>query len=66
MRITTDCVGCGCCVSGIDLPGGRVCPVGAISLRGSRAEIDQGKCVSCGRCISFCGVGAIEEEEGEK
>ncbi len=58
----SECVGCGCCVGGIDMREG-ICPVGAISIVGSSAEIDQSKCVNCGRCKDYCGVGAISDGE---
>jgi len=38
----------------------RVCPTGAIRQRGYAApEIDKSKCINCGRCIRYCGYGAI-------
>jgi ferredoxin len=60
--ITDDCVGCGSCLTGIDMKK-PVCPKGAISVCNGKADIDQKKCTQCGRCISFCGVGAIVEDK---
>jgi uncharacterized protein len=40
------CTGCGKCMN--------VCQHGAINIMGKRAEIDQGKCVSCGYCGASC------------
>lgn len=54
-----ECVGCGGCISGYD--GNKGCPLDAISLKGSVAEIDQEHCVGCGRCEKMCALGAIEE-----
>ena len=35
------------------------CPKGAISFRYGRAEIDQSKCIKCGRCKAACSYQAI-------
>ena len=36
-------------------PAMKVCPVGALSQKGFGApEIDENKCIKCGRCASFC------------
>ena len=36
-------------------PAVRVCPVGALSQIGFNApEIDHTKCITCGKCSSFC------------
>lgn len=45
------CIGCSICV--------RKCPVGAISMKNSKAVIDTGKCINCGICASACPVKAI-------
>ena len=38
----------------------NVCPVGAISQTGNGLpEIDKEKCIECGKCAKFCGMGAI-------
>jgi len=61
MRVTDDCVECGSCQTGIDMTK-PVCPKGAITIEDGKAEIDQEICIGCGRCVKFCGVGAIVEE----
>ncbi|WP_081782456.1 4Fe-4S binding protein [Prolixibacter bellariivorans] len=40
----------------------RVCPTGAISQKTPfhAPEIDQEKCVSCGKCMYFCAFGAFQ------
>lgn len=47
------CTGCGACV--------QMCPVGAISLKGDKAVIDQELCTECGNCSEVCAAGAICE-----
>ncbi|MFA7074673.1 MAG: 4Fe-4S binding protein [Endomicrobiaceae bacterium] len=43
-------------------PSIRVCPVDAISQEGfNLPEIDQRKCIKCGKCIKFCPMGAIQK-----
>ncbi|MBQ3502330.1 MAG: 4Fe-4S binding protein [Clostridia bacterium] len=49
------CLGCGACAS--------MCPVGAISMKGGKAEIDKKKCIKCGTCKDICPVGAITDDE---
>lgn len=44
-------------------PSIRVCPVDAITQDGYNApEIDESKCIKCGKCIRYCPTGAIQEE----
>jgi len=45
---------CGGCVG--------VCPVGAITLKESRIEIDKEKCINCKTCIKYCPAEALSEE----
>lgn len=43
----------------------RVCPSGALSIKGYTASIDQDKCQGCGHCLAACPFGAIYQvEEG--
>jgi len=46
-------------------PAVRVCPKAAISQKTwhSLPEIDYGKCISCGKCIYYCPMGAFEKKE---
>lgn len=54
-KITDKCVGCSACA--------RQCPVNAISgeLK-KKFEIDQAKCIKCGKCYATCRFGAIIKE----
>ena len=44
-------------------PSMAVCPQGAISQKDIYAlpQVDQEKCVSCGKCIRYCPKGACEK-----
>ena len=43
-------------------PAIRVCPVNAISQEGNGLPvIDNEKCIDCGKCVSFCPMGAFME-----
>lgn len=43
-------------------PSLKVCKTGALSQNGFAAPVvDEGKCVNCYRCISFCPMGAFEK-----
>ncbi len=50
----TDC--CQGCFAG---PCKEVCPKGAISVKNGKSEIDQDKCIKCGRCKDVCPYGSI-------
>jgi len=41
----------------------RVCPSGALSIKGYTAYIDQDKCQGCGHCLDACPFGAIYQVE---
>ncbi|MEA4813775.1 MAG: 4Fe-4S binding protein [Oscillospiraceae bacterium] len=44
-------------------PSVRVCPVGALSQSGFSAPVvDQDKCISCGKCVRFCPMRALNLE----
>lgn len=57
VRITDACQGC------LAHPCKEVCPKGAITFRGGRSEIDQEKCIKCGKCVSVCQYNAIVKQE---
>ncbi|HAR64212.1 MAG: 4Fe-4S ferredoxin [Candidatus Margulisiibacteriota bacterium] len=41
-------------------PSIRVCPVGALTQIGFKApEVDEEKCIDCGKCARFCPMGAL-------
>lgn len=41
-------------------PSVKVCPVGALSQKGfSAPDIDLNKCIKCGKCSTFCPMGAL-------
>ena len=44
-------------------PAMAVCPQGAITQKDiySLPEVDEEKCILCGRCIEFCPKGAFEK-----
>lgn len=53
VKVTDACQGC------LAHPCREVCPVGAISFKGGKSEIDQSKCIKCGKCVSVCPYSAI-------
>ena len=53
VTVTNACQGC------LAHPCREVCPKDAISFKNGRSEIDQDKCIKCGRCISVCPYQAI-------
>lgn len=52
LSITNKCTRCGTCIAH--------CPVDAISLNGTQANIDQDKCISCAECVAVCRFGAVK------
>lgn len=38
----------------------KICPNGAIQLKGYVLEVESGKCVDCGKCAEICHIGAIK------
>ncbi len=44
-------------------PAVRVCPTGALSQRGfSAPDVDNQKCINCGRCIRMCAFGVFVQQ----
>lgn len=52
-----------CCQGCLAHPCKEVCPKGAISIVHGKSEIDQSKCIKCGRCQDICPYGAILKME---
>ena len=43
-------------------PSVKVCPVGALIQKGYNApKVDYEKCIKCGKCIKYCGMGAVRQ-----
>ena len=41
-------------------PSLRVCPTNALMQKGFGApEVDQEKCIACGKCVRYCPMGAL-------
>ncbi|MCM1172674.1 MAG: 4Fe-4S dicluster domain-containing protein [Clostridium sp.] len=57
VKITDACQGC------LAHPCKEVCPRGAIKFYGGKTEINQEKCIKCGKCVSVCPYGAIVKQE---
>lgn len=57
LHITDVCQGC------LAHPCIEVCPKGAIKMVKGKSEIDQNKCVKCGKCKDVCPYGAIVKLE---
>ena len=51
---TEDCVACGVCI--------EECPVGAISMNGGAAVIDEKACIRCGKCHDVCPQEAVRHD----
>jgi ferredoxin len=51
---TENCVACGVCV--------EECPVGAISMNGVSAVIDEKACIRCGKCHDVCPQEAVRHD----
>ena len=48
-------------------PAIRICPVAAITQKGFELpRIEKEKCISCLKCIKFCPMGAIREEQNDE
>lgn len=53
VKVTDCCQGC------LAHPCKEVCPKGAISMKNGHSEIDQEKCIKCGKCLQVCPYNAI-------
>lgn len=53
-KVLDTCISCGACVA--------ECPVSAITLGDTQAEIDPAICIDCGSCDPVCPVSAIIED----
>lgn len=51
---TEDCVACGVCID--------ECPVGAITMNGQAAVINETACIRCGRCHDVCPREAVRHD----
>lgn len=58
LKVDNDlCQGCTACM--------RICPTGAIRIRGGKAVISDNKCVDCGECIKICPHKALSIEQDD-
>lgn len=55
--IAGDCIGCGVCV--------KTCPVGAISLKNKKVDINYSSCWGCGQCIVACPTKVLKPKKAE-
>lgn len=55
LKINNDCCVCSFCY--------RACAVDAPYYDGEQVQIDQSKCVGCGKCLKACPMGAIYDED---
>jgi uncharacterized Fe-S center protein len=53
--VTRGCTWCNTCI--------MECPVDAITMTAEGAQIDQEKCIGCGKCYDSCAFEAIEAIE---
>ena len=57
IRVSSNCQGC------LSHPCQAVCPKGAIYIKDGKSNIDQSKCIKCGKCLSQCPYDAISRIE---
>lgn len=57
VMVTNGCQGC------LEHPCMEVCPKGAISMVNGKSQIDESKCIKCGKCVSACPYSAIIKQE---
>ena len=57
VMVTEGCQGC------LEHPCVEVCPKKAVSIRNGRAQIDEEKCIRCGKCVEACPYNAIIKQE---
>lgn len=57
VRVTDACRNC------LAHPCTEVCPVDAVHIINNRSQIDQDKCIKCGKCMSVCPYNAIIRQD---
>ena len=57
IRVSSNCQGC------LSHPCQAVCPKGAIYIKDGKSNIDQSKCIKCGKCLNQCPYDAISRIE---